>query len=135
MNKPFNMELFLSGVLNGSKATRRRHLRQAQIMQAAIQQRWQRDNPWTWQLKHVRWFVDRYLENYAPATQYYYSLTVRLVFKRLNKVYLHSDQAFKRPNAKLRSTARPAIALAEAARTVSLNPGSGYTTAITGPLD
>ncbi|HCS45499.1 MAG TPA: hypothetical protein DIW52_22170 [Pseudomonas sp.] len=56
MTKPFDMVLFLSGVLSGSKVTQQRHLRQARIMQAAIQQRWQHDNPWTWQLKHVRWF-------------------------------------------------------------------------------
>jgi hypothetical protein len=31
--------------LAGSKTTQQRHLRQALIMQAAIQQRWQRDNP------------------------------------------------------------------------------------------
>jgi hypothetical protein len=48
---PFDVALFLSGVLTGSKATQQRHLWQARIMQAAIQQRWRRDNPWTWQLK------------------------------------------------------------------------------------
>ncbi|WP_413793975.1 MULTISPECIES: hypothetical protein [unclassified Pseudomonas] len=57
MTKPFDMALFLSGVLTGSKVTQQHHLRQAQIMQAAIQQRWQRDNPWTSQLKHVRCFL------------------------------------------------------------------------------
>ncbi len=29
MSKPFDMELFLAGVLTGSHATRRRHVRQA----------------------------------------------------------------------------------------------------------
>ena len=43
MSKSFDMTLFLSGVLTGSKATQQRHPRQARIMQAAIQQRWQRD--------------------------------------------------------------------------------------------
>ncbi|MEX5625342.1 hypothetical protein [Pseudomonas marginalis] len=83
MNKRFDMALFLSGVLSGSKVTQQRHLRQAQIMQAAIQQRWQRGNPWTWQLKHVRWFLLHHLKGRSDATRYYYLLTARLVLKRL----------------------------------------------------
>lgn len=31
MSKPFDMELFLAGVLSGSRATQQRHLRQARI--------------------------------------------------------------------------------------------------------
>lgn len=83
MTKPFDMELFLNGVLIGSKATQQRHLRQARVMQMAIQQRWQRDNPWTWQLKHVRWFLTQYLKNHSDASRYYYGLTAQLIWKRL----------------------------------------------------
>ena len=83
MTKPFDMALFLSGVLTGSKATQQRHLRQARVMQAAIQQRWQRDNPWTWQLKHVRWFLTQHLKDHSAATRYYYRHTALLVWKRL----------------------------------------------------
>lgn len=83
MTKPFDMALFLSGMLTGSTATQQRHLRQAQIMQVAIQQRWQRDNPWSWQLKHVRWFFIQHLNDHSDATRYYYRLTVRLIWKRL----------------------------------------------------
>lgn len=85
MSKAFDMALFLSGVLDGSESTQQRHLRQAQIMQAAIQRRWQRDNPWTWQLKHVRWFLTHYLKDHSDATWYYYLLTASLVWKRLGK--------------------------------------------------
>jgi hypothetical protein len=85
MKKPFDMGLFLSGVLIGSRATRQRHLRQAQIMHVAIQQRWNLDNPWTWQLKHVSWFINRYLEKHAPATRYSYLLTALHICKRLGK--------------------------------------------------
>lgn len=42
MSKPFDMDLFLAGVLTGSHATRRRHLQQARIIQAEIAERWQR---------------------------------------------------------------------------------------------
>lgn len=42
MTNPFDMALFLNGVLSGSQARQQRHLRQARLMQAAIQQRWRR---------------------------------------------------------------------------------------------
>ncbi|EIK62704.1 hypothetical protein [Pseudomonas lactis] len=83
MSKPFDMALFLSGVLTGSKVTQQRHLRQARIMQATIQQRWQRDNPWSWQLKHVRWFLTQHLNDHCDATRYYYRLTALLIWERL----------------------------------------------------
>ncbi|WP_311776182.1 hypothetical protein [Pseudomonas sp. RIT778] len=86
MAKSFDMTLFLSGVLHGSNATQQRHLRQARIMQAAIQQRWQRENPWTWQLKHVRWFLTQHLKDHSNATKYYYRLTVMLIWNRMGKV-------------------------------------------------
>ncbi|EPJ9564379.1 hypothetical protein [Pseudomonas aeruginosa] len=86
MSKPFDMTLFLSGVLTGSSATQQRHLRQARIMQLAIQQRWKRDNPWTWQLKHVRWFLNEHLKNHSTASRYYYQLTVSLIGKRMASI-------------------------------------------------
>ena len=85
MSKPFDMVLFLSGVLVGSRATQQRHLRQARVMQVAIQQRWQRDNPWTWKIKYVRWFLTRYLRSHSDASRYYYRLTALLIWKRMGK--------------------------------------------------
>lgn len=52
-------------------------------MQAAIQQRWQRDNPWTWRRKHVYWFFNHHLKDHADATHYYYRLTALLILQRL----------------------------------------------------
>lgn len=46
MSKPFDMELFLAGVLTGSHATRQRHLRQAKLIQTEISERWQLETPW-----------------------------------------------------------------------------------------
>jgi hypothetical protein len=89
VTKPFDMALFLSGVLTGSKITQQRHLRQAKIMQAAIQQRWQRDNPWSWQLKHVHWFFAHYLNDRSGSTQYYYRLTAALIWMRMGKSRTH----------------------------------------------
>ena len=40
MTKPFDMELFLAGVLTGAKTTRERHIRQAKAIQTAISDRW-----------------------------------------------------------------------------------------------
>jgi len=88
MSKPFDMELFLSGVLIGSASTRQRHLRQARIMQAAIQQRWQHDNPWTWKLKHVRWFITQHLKDHSETSRYYYRLTASTIWKRMGR-YQH----------------------------------------------
>lgn len=83
MSQSFDMELFLAGVLTGSRATRQRHVRQAKIIQAAIAERWQRENPWTWQKKNVVWFLETRLSERSQATQYYYILTVRLLARRL----------------------------------------------------
>lgn len=86
MTYPFDMTLFLTGVLTGSQATQQRHLRQARLMQDAIAQRWQRDNPWTWRHKHVRWFFTEHLKTHSDASRYYYRLTIALVLKRMGTV-------------------------------------------------
>ncbi|WP_300635398.1 hypothetical protein [Pseudomonas sp.] len=88
MTKPFDMALFLTGVLTGSKATQQRHLRQARVMQTAIHQRWHLDNPWTWQLKHLRWFLAQHLKDRSDATRYYYRLTAHLMLKRLGRSWI-----------------------------------------------
>jgi len=88
MSTPFDMELFLAGVLTGSRATWQRHVRQAKTIQVAIAERWQRENPWTWQKKHVVWFLETRLREHSQATQYYYMLTVRLLARRLETLWV-----------------------------------------------
>ncbi|WP_410481404.1 hypothetical protein ACJ70E_03640 [Pseudomonas plecoglossicida] len=88
MSKSFDMEVFLSGVLTGSHATRQRHLRQASFIQAEISGRWQRETPWAWRRKHVAWFLEHRLARRSEATQYYYLLTVRLLARRLDKSWV-----------------------------------------------
>ncbi|POP73111.1 hypothetical protein [Pseudomonas syringae] len=83
MSKSFDMELFLAGVLIGSHARRQHYVRQAKIIQVAIAERWQRENPWAWQKKHVVWFLGNRLSEHSQATQYYYVLAVRLLARRL----------------------------------------------------
>lgn len=85
MSKPFDMELFLAGMLTGSHATRQRHLRQAMLIQAEIANRWQLETPWAWQRKHVTWFLEHCLDRRCDATRYYYFLTMRLIVRRLEK--------------------------------------------------
>lgn len=101
MNKPFDMELFLAGVLTGAHATRERHLRQAKAIQAAISDRWHRDNPWTWQRKHLLWFIKVELRDRADATYDYYRLTVILIAHRLGKPWFRPPALIrKRPKAR-----------------------------------
>jgi len=85
MKPSYDMELFLAAVLKGAHATRRRHISQARLIQAAIQQRWQRDNPWRWQLKHLQWLMHEHLAEHSPHSRYYYGLTMRLIVRRLGK--------------------------------------------------
>ena len=89
MSKQFDMELFLAGVLTGSHATRQRHLRQAIAIQAAILERWQRNNPWAWQQKHLVWFLKERLNDRSETTRYYYRLTAELITKRIGKQWRH----------------------------------------------
>ncbi|EIU5571578.1 TPA: hypothetical protein ACKR13_002560 [Pseudomonas aeruginosa] len=88
MSKPFDMDLFLAGVLTGSHATRQRHVRQAKIIQAEIAKRWQLETPWAWQKKHLTWFLKHHLSHRSEATSYYYLLTVRLLARRLGTSWL-----------------------------------------------
>ena len=93
MSKPFDMELFLAGVLTGSHATRRRHVCQAKIIQVEIAERWQRQTPWAWQKKNLDWFLEHRLSRRSEATQYYYLLTVRLLARRLQKTWVFNLRA------------------------------------------
>ncbi|MCO7056981.1 hypothetical protein ACUZXZ_22830 [Pseudomonas juntendi] len=93
MSKPFDMELFLAGVLTGSHATRQRHLRQAKLIHAEITERWQLETPWAWQRKHVVWFLEHRLAERCELTRYYYLLTVRLLARRLKKSWIFDRQA------------------------------------------
>lgn len=84
------MELFLTGVLTGSHAARQRHLRQAEIIQAAIAGRWHLNTPWAWQRKHLAWFLANCVADRNTATQYYYLLTIRLIARRLKTSWVFS---------------------------------------------
>lgn len=80
-----NMELFLGGVLKGAHHSKQRHLMQADVIQSSIEQRWKRDHPERWQVKHLRWFLQEKLRTASPETRYRYWLTTRLLIERLHK--------------------------------------------------
>lgn len=77
-----DMKSFLGGVLSGSHASRQRHLRQAHAIQAAIQARWGLRNPWTWRVKHLRWFLHQHIAHLSAPSRYRYWLTVQLIAVR-----------------------------------------------------
>lgn len=85
MSKPFDMALFMAGVLSGSHATQQRHLRQAKIIHTAISERWNLQTPWAWQKKHLVWFLTHHLTKRSEVTRYYYMLTASLLVRRLEK--------------------------------------------------
>ncbi|WP_034107095.1 hypothetical protein [Pseudomonas lurida] len=85
MSRPFDMELFLAGVLTGSHATQQRHLPQAKLIQNEVAERWQRETLWAWQRKHVTWFLEHRMSQRSEATRYHYLLTARLLARRLEK--------------------------------------------------
>lgn len=94
------MELFLDRVLTGSHATRQSYLRQTMHIQAEIAERWKRETPWTWQRKHLIWFLEQRLKE-SGASQYYYLLTVRLFARRLEKPWFFTRcQGVRRPNGR-----------------------------------
>lgn len=85
MSKAFDMELFLAGILTGSLATRKRHIRQAKVIQTAIADRWKIRNPWKWKQKHLVWFVRHRIGTRSDATKYYCWLTIQLIALKLDK--------------------------------------------------
>jgi len=85
VSKRFDMALFLAGALTGSHTTRKRHLRQAKAIQAAISNRWHLDNPWAWQRKHLVWFLNQHVNQHAESTRYYYLLSIHLLTHLLGK--------------------------------------------------
>ena len=93
MNKAFDMELFLAGVLTGSHTTRQRHLHQAKAIQTAISNRWHLESPWAWQRKHLVWFLKHHLNLHSEPTRYYYLLTINLLTYHLGKSWRFTRHA------------------------------------------
>lgn len=80
-----NFKMLLGGILTGSQNTRNRHLKEAERMLAAIEQRWGLKHPTQWRLKHVHWFLQEHLKTASSETRYRYWLTTRILVQQLNK--------------------------------------------------
>jgi hypothetical protein len=75
----------LARTLRGTrKQTLNTHLERAERLGQTIWRHWQR-GPYQWQVKHVRWYLTRKLNDLTPATQYRYWLTVRAIVYALGK--------------------------------------------------
>jgi len=85
MREPFDMELFLAGIMSGANATKKRHVHQAAIIQQEINKHWKECNPWRWKKKHLTWFINEKLKNHSNYTRYHYGLTMKLIIKRLER--------------------------------------------------
>ncbi len=81
----FNVELFIGGVLKGSPQSRKRHLIQAGVIQSDIEQHWGLKHPRQWQVKHLRWFLQKQQSTASAETCYRYWLTTQLLVLRLNR--------------------------------------------------
>ena|SRR3990167_8275326 len=80
-----DITIFIGGVIKGVKSTRNRNLKQAEHIQAAIEQRWNISHPESWKVKHLRWFLHEQLKARAPETRYRYWLTTQILIERLGK--------------------------------------------------
>lgn len=80
-----DMKIYIGGTLTDSKATKARHLKQAEIINDKIGNRWKLTHPEQWKCKHVRWLLDEQTKTLSPETQYRYWLTIQIIVKRRNK--------------------------------------------------
>jgi len=96
-----DMRLFLRDVLSGSPSSRARHLRQARVIQHAINQHWGIANPHRWRVKHLRWFLQHHCAGLAPISRYRYWLTVALMARRRHRTedwQAHLRGSWQRPD-------------------------------------
>jgi len=75
----------LARTLRGTrKQTLHTHLERADRLGQTIWRHWQ-VGPHQWQVKHLRWYLTRKMNDLTPATQYRYWLTVRAAVFALGK--------------------------------------------------
>lgn len=74
-----------------------------------IADRWRRDSPWTWQQKHLLWFLNHCLNGHAQSTCYYFVLTMRFLTKRLGRSWQFGPRQYRaKQEEALRSVQRRA---------------------------
>lgn len=85
---PFDMKLFLTGVLTGLQATRNAICDRLRLSMLQSQHAGSEKRPGLGKESSFAWFLDHHLDRRSEATRYYYKLTIRLLARRLEKSWV-----------------------------------------------
>ena len=77
--------LLLKRALPGSKASINGHIDRGERIAAAIRERFHISEPHQWQVKHLRWMLERWAEPLSPSTRYDYWRTARALASVLGR--------------------------------------------------
>ena len=80
-----SIALLLKRALPGAKASINGHIDRGERIAAAIQERFQISEPHQWQVKHLRWMLERWAEPLSPSTRYDYWRTARALASVLGR--------------------------------------------------
>ena len=78
------MQNFLGKRLTGSHETIKKHIERANKIATAIHKRFSK-NVYQFQVKHLRWFLNHYINCYVQGTKYNYWLTIKLIINFIGK--------------------------------------------------
>ena len=70
----------------GSSRAVHYHIRRGERIAAAIAERWRRDHPHQWRLKHVRWYLEYHSRHLTPATRYDHWRTMRVLLAAMGRL-------------------------------------------------
>lgn len=79
------MQRILARAQPGSRGGVAQHIARGETLRQLIAARWGIDRMEQWQAKHLRWAIERGLADRAPATQYSYWRTARVVAAALGR--------------------------------------------------
>lgn len=80
-----SIAILLKRSLPGSKSSIAGHIERGERIAHAIQQRFDISEPRQWQVKHMRWVLERWASDKSEATRYDYWRTVRVLAAALRK--------------------------------------------------
>lgn len=80
-----SIALLLKRALPGSKASINGHIDRGERIAAAIRERFHLSEPHQWQVKHLRWMLERWAEPLSPSTRYDYWRTARALASVLGR--------------------------------------------------
>ena len=77
--------MLLKRALPGAKASINGHIDRGERIAMEIQRRFQVGEPHQWQVKHLRWVLERWASEKSEATRYDYWRTVRVLASALGR--------------------------------------------------